>query len=198
MTMHAIGLIKQVQVQRSSLKAGERPYRYYDPAQLLLVDGLLLSPRGVIGLTHDGEQIVDVHNADHPMSKNQKGVNGISIGFTSHYRAMRERFGPHLTDGCAGENILIETDDTFALGDLGERLAIQTGAGALVFLTSLLVAAPCVEFSRFAAGQGERLPAEALKATLQFLDDGRRGFYASLASEAIVRAGDRLLVIDSD
>jgi hypothetical protein len=195
--MRPIGIIKLVQVQRSSLKSGERPNRYYDPAPLLVVDRLLLSPRGVIGLTRDGERIVDIHNADHPMSKNQKGLNGISIGFTSHYRAMRQRFGPHLTDGCAGENILVETDDTFTLGDLGERLVIQTGAGAIVPLTGLLVAAPCVEFSQFAAGQGERLPAEALKATLQFLDDGMRGFYASLASEAgeaLVRAGDRVSI----
>jgi hypothetical protein len=196
--MIEIGRIKQVQIQRSSLKAGERPYRYYDPAPLLVVDRLLLSPNGAIGLTTNGGKVVDVHNIEHPASKNQ-GVNGISIGFTSHYHAMRERFGPHLTDGCAGENILVETDGTFALADLGARLAIETAAGAIVYLTDLLVAAPCVEFSRFAAGQGERLPAEALKATLQFLDDGRRGFYARVEGEpveAIVQAGDRVLVAD--
>ncbi len=49
MTQQPIGRIKLVQVQRSSLKAGERPNRYYDPAPLLPVDGLLLSPSGVVG-----------------------------------------------------------------------------------------------------------------------------------------------------
>jgi hypothetical protein len=122
-----------------------------------------------------------------------RGVNGISIGFTSHYREMRERCGPHLSDGIAGENILVESDRSFALADLGQRLVIQTATGALVHLAELVVAAPCNEFSQFAANQAERLPPEALKATLQFLNDGRRGFYATLASApdgAVVRAGD--------
>jgi hypothetical protein len=201
MTLDEIGRIHQVQVQRSSLKAGERPYRYYDPTPLLVVDGLLLSPSGVVGLAAGSEQVIDVHNAEHPASKNQRGLNGISFGFTSHYRAMCERFGPHLTDGCAGENILIETSRAFALGDLGDRLAIETAGGAIVYLAGLLVAAPCVEFSQFAAGQGERLPAEALKTTLQFLDDGMRGFYAGLASapaDVVVRAGDRVFAIPAD
>jgi hypothetical protein len=198
--MREIGRVKLVQLQRSSLKAGERPYRYYDPTPLLVMNRLLLSSGGVVGLTAGGERLVDVHHAEHPASKNRSGANGISIGFTSHYRAMRERFGPHLSDGCAGENILVESDQTFALSDLGEYLAIQTAGGALVTLVDLLAAAPCVEFSQFAAGQGERLPAEALKAALQFLDDGMRGFYARLAdrqADAEVRAGDRVFAATS-
>jgi len=199
--MREIGIIKLVQVQRSSLKAGERPYRYYDPTPLLVVDGLMLSPGGVVGLAADGGRVIDVHNVGHPASKNQRGINGVSIGFTNHYQAMRERFGPHLTEGCAGENILVEAGHTFGLGDLGGQLAIETSSGAIVSLAGLLVATPCVEFSQFAASQGERLPPEALKTTLQFLDEGMRGFYARLASdsaEAIVRAGDRVFVVSAD
>jgi hypothetical protein len=197
MTLHEIGRVKQVQVQRASLKAGERPYRYYEPTPLLVVDGLLLSPGGVVGLCASGEQVIDVHNAEHPASKNVRGLNGISIGFTSHYQAMRERFGLHLTDGIAGENILVESDRAFALADLGERLAIQTSVGTLIYLADLLVAAPCAEFSQFAASQGEKLPPEALKEALEFLHEGRRGFYATLAgapTDAVVRAGDQVLV----
>src|SRR5262245_2856727 len=181
--MREIGSIKLIQVQRSSLKAGERPYRYYDPTPLLVVDGLLLSPEGVVGLAADGQRVIDVHNAGHSASKNHQGVNGVSIGFTGHYQAMCQRFGTHLTDGIAGENILVEADPIFALNELGDRLAIETAGGALVYLVDLLVAAPCVEFSQFAASQGERLPAEALKVTLQFLGEGMRGFYASLAGD---------------
>jgi hypothetical protein len=199
MALHEIGRIKQVQVQRASLKAGERPYRYYDPTPLLVVEGLLLTPGGVVGQSIGGEQVVDVHNAEHPSSKNVRGINGISVGFTSHYQAMRERFGPHLTDGIAGENILVQADRAFALEDLGTRLAIQTAGGALVYLAELVVAAPCVEFSQFAANQGERLPPEALKETLQFLHDGRRGFYASSAdspADAVVQAGAQVFIVD--
>jgi hypothetical protein len=199
MTKQEIGRIKHVQVQRASLKAGERPYRYYDPTPLLAVDGLRLLPGGVVGLGAGGEQLIDVHNTEHPASKNQRGLNGISIGFTSHYQAMRERCGAHLTDGIAGENILVESDRAFTLADLGQRLAIQTAAGALLYLEALIVAAPCIEFSQFASGLGERLPPEALKTTLQFLDSGRRGFYATLAgapADVVVRAGDRVYVAD--
>jgi hypothetical protein len=201
MIMREIGNIKLVQVQRSSLKAGERPYRYYDPTPLLAVEGLQVSPDGAVGLAADGERLIDVHNARHPASKNRDNVNSISVGFTSHYQAMRQRFGPHLTDGIAGENILVVAERTYELGDLGEQLAIETSGGTIVYLASLLVAAPCVEFSQFAANHGERLPPEALKATLQFLDAGMRGFYARPAGEsanAIVRAGDRVFVVSSE
>ena len=196
--MQILGLITQVQIQRASLKAGARPHAYYDPAPLLVVEQLLIAPEGVVGITSGGERIVDVHNLAHPASKSRQGSNGISIGFTSHYHAMRERFGAHLDDGIAGENILVESDRVFSLDQLDGQLAIETSQGAQVPLVELLVAAPCVEFSQFASGEAERLPAEALKATLQFLDHGMRGFYARLpddAEEASVRAGDRLVLV---
>jgi hypothetical protein len=114
---------------------------------------------------------------------------------------MRERFGAHLADGCAGENILIEADGAFTLADLAGRVAIHNPAtGEVVELSELLVAAPCVPFSHFAANQGE-LPAQALKETLQFLNDGRRGFYVQLAEgqrEGWVQAGDQVFVVDAD
>ena len=97
--MREIGLIKHVQLQRSSLKQGQRPHRYYDPAPLLLVERLRLAPGGVSGLSADGLPIIDVHHANHPETKNSLGMNGISIGFTSHYRAMRDQYGAHLSAG---------------------------------------------------------------------------------------------------
>src|SRR2546426_4214324 len=45
----------------------------------------------------------------HPNTKNEDGAHGVSIGFTTHYALMRERFGDRLTPGCAGENVLVET-----------------------------------------------------------------------------------------
>jgi hypothetical protein len=55
--MREIGLIKHVQLQRSSLKQGQRPQRYYDPAPLLVVERLLLAPGGVSAVSADGEPI---------------------------------------------------------------------------------------------------------------------------------------------
>jgi hypothetical protein len=191
--MHLIGRITLLQIQRASLKAGERPHHYYDPAPLLELPSLRLTPDGVTGQPAGGDTIVDVHNAGHPQSKQVRGRNGISVGFTSHYQAMRERFGPHLTDGCAGENIVVAAERVLELADLGSQLVIVSDDGRSARLGALSVAAPCVEFSRFANFTPEPLSPDDLRATLQFLGNGMRGFYARLAdSEAEVRVGDRV------
>jgi hypothetical protein len=198
--MQEIGRIKQVQVQRSRLKPGQKPERYYDPAPLLIVKSVLLSTKGVIGVTADGERVIDVHNVDHPESRNRDGYNGISIGFTSHYEAMRSRFGDHLMDGIAGENILVEVDDQQSINDLERGVTFQISAtGRMVYLQDLMEAAPCLEFSRFAAtgitGRVPELANEQVKETLQFLDHGMRGFYATFAESqemVTIQAGDKV------
>ena len=195
--MREIGLIKHVQLQRSSLKQGQRPQRYYDPAPLLLVERLRLAPGGASAVRADGVPIIDIHHADHPETKNSLGKNGISIGFTSHYRAMRDRYGAHLTDGCAGENILIESDHVWSIDQLGAALVIECVDRQMLVLTDLMAAAPCVEFSRFAHLSADPLTADQLRTTLQFLDGGMRGFYARLANDqdaTEIRAGDRVLI----
>jgi hypothetical protein len=195
--MREIGRIRQVQVQRASLKQGQRPQRYYDPAPLLVVEYLRLAADGVSAAGAQGEPIVDIHNASHPQTKQTRGLNGISIGFTGHYRAMRELYGAHLADGIAGENILIESDRIWSLDALGAVLSIERADGRLVALDGLMVAAPCVEFSHFAHLSADPLTADQLRTTLQFLDRGMRGFYARLAdgqADAEIRAGDRVLI----
>lgn len=198
--MVKLGRIKQVQVQRSSLKLESPSYSYYDPEPLLVVESLELTPDGITGITIDGKRIMDVHHADHPASRNNNGTNGVSLGFTSHYKAMCTQFGEHMVDGCAGENILIETDGIITLSDLGNNVAIQSKeTGQFVYLTKLKVAAPCVEFSHYAANHGLPLAAAPLKATLQFLNHGRRGFYATAEAQetpVLMRAGDRVFVMD--
>lgn len=194
--MRRIGQVRQVQIQRGPLKQGNKPHRYYDPAPLLVVERLLLTPQGVIGVTSEGEELIDVHHAAHPESRNA-GVNGISLGFTSHYNAMREKFGAHLTDGRAGENILIETNEEFSRAIPGGRVAIQAReSGRLACLEHVEVAAPCVEFSHFALNELMPVPAATLREALMFLDHGRRGFYATLrgGEPFIVRAGDSIFV----
>ena len=195
--LREIGLIKHVQLQRSSLKQGQRPQRYYDPTPLLLVKRLRLAPGGVSAVGADGVSIIDIHHADHPETKNSLGKNGISIGFTSHYGAMRDRYGAHLTDGCAGENILVESELVWSLDDLGAAIVIERADGQRVTLDGVIVALPCVEFSRFTHLSADPLTAEQLRTTLQFLDGGMRGFYARLAAgqgDVEICAGDRVLI----
>ncbi len=197
--MREIGTIKRLQVQPSALKVGQKPHRYYDPSPLLTVDHLLVSAKGAIGVMADGSQVIDVHHVNHPLSRNVDGVNGLSIGFTSHYKAMRSKFGQHIVDGCAGENILLEVSREYTLDGLRNGLAIQSAdTGHLVYLTDLMIAAPCVEFSRFAANYGVPLSNAELKATMQFLDNGMRGFYATVSNtddQVAVRVGDRVFVV---
>lgn len=194
--MREIGQIKLLQVQRAALKVEDHSHAYYDPTPLQAVRSLLLFPEGVIGVTADGRRGLDIHHAHHPESRNNRGLNGVSVGFTSHYESMRYKFGDHMVDGCAGENILVEADHVLTLTNLGKQLVIQTQeTSQLIYLTRLKVAAPCVEFSQFAASSGMALPTDRLKETLQFLNYGRRGFYATVVgqdSEIVVQVGDRV------
>ncbi len=107
--LRPLGPIVRLQIQRASLKLGEKPNRTYDPAALLEVDALTLTPAGAVALLPDGSALLDVHHTAHPRSRNSDGVNDLSVGFTGHYARMRANYGPHLSDGCAGENILVDT-----------------------------------------------------------------------------------------
>ncbi len=189
-----IGKVVRLQIQRSPLKAGEKPSRVYDPSPILAVSELTLTRQGAIARALDGALLLDVHHADHPQTRNVNSVNALSVGFTSHYAAIRAQYGDHVTDGCAGENILIEAERRVTLEEIAGGVAIQpVGADAPVWLRVNQVAAPCREFSGYVmAGPG----AVALKEALQFLNDGMRGFYCALASDApvTIALGDQVLV----
>lgn len=192
--MRKIGEIIQLQVQVDSLKQGEKNNRYYEPAGLRTVSALRLTPEGVVGLVA-GQELSDVHHADHPESKNRTLTNGISFNFTSHYTRMQERFGAHLSQGIAGENILVATDEVFDEAAFAGGVLIQTQDGQQIQLTQVCVAEPCAPFSTFALNLDTRPPAELLKAALQFLDGGTRGFYCQQTGAPIrVQVGDLLLV----
>ncbi len=192
--MELIGTVTRLQIQESSLKVGDKPRRY-DPAPLRAVPELVVTRAGVSFIDGIGTTIIDVHNVEHSASKN-RAANGVSLGFTSHYAAMRERFGDHLSDGIAGENILIESTRTFAESELLGGVIVESDDGRRLPLTDIIVAAPCVEFTRFAL----RFPAAAkpdktVTEGLQFLHNGMRGFYASLHSEpATIQLGDRVFL----
>src|SRR5207245_10111101 len=115
--MRELGRVVRLQVQRSSLKTGEKPHRVYDPAPILTVDRLAVSPDGELGEAGHDAWMVDVHHRMHPSTKNQDGEHGISLGFTSHYDVMRARRGDRITAGCPGENILVEAAGRWALDE---------------------------------------------------------------------------------
>lgn len=191
-----IGVIIRLQVQESSLKVGQAPVRRYDPSPLHEVTALSLTPAGVVAPGENGAQIVDVHHLEHPASKQRLGINALSIGFTSHYAAMRDRFGAHLSDGIAGENILVETERMLRAEDLVGSVVIETQGGASVPLQRIVVAAPCVEFSRYALRfPDDHRPDATVTEALQFLHQGVRGYYAAYdGNPVLIRVGDRLLI----
>jgi hypothetical protein len=192
-----IGTVVGLQVQRSSLKLGERPHRWFDPAPLLAVPALLLDPDGVSGLLPGGEPVVDVHNRRHPETRHGTG-NGVSVGFTTHYARMRARLGERAADGVAGENILIAGEPAFVAGDLPAALVFE-GPDGSVRLEGMRVMEPCVEFSRWVLGYTGRpvadltRPDPAVTPTLAFLRAGMRGYCGTCAApSATLRLGDRV------
>lgn len=188
--MTPLGKIIRLQIQRLRLKLGEKPNQYYDPSALVAVNELRLTPQGAFAIVN-GETILDIHHTAHPHTRNSDGVNDLCIGFTSHYEAMRERYGDHLFDGCAGENILVAVSAREDLARLVSGLVIQNGdTASAVRLTDLMVALPCAPFSKFAAKSDDP---QTVKGALQFLDDGTRGFYCVVNQEATIKVGDDVL-----
>ena len=108
--MRTIGTVTRLQIQRGSLKSGEKPTRTYDPAPLLAVPVLHVSPDGALGASSADMWVVDVHHRSHPVTKNEDGLHGISLGFTAHYEAMREHFGDRVAIGCASPTIPATSD----------------------------------------------------------------------------------------
>ena len=180
-----LGTIARLQIQEGPLKTGERGRREYQPGRIRRMSRITLSHAGVTGWDADAP-VLDAHHRDHPAGKNQ-GVNGISVGFGAHYRAMRDRFGDHVSDGIAGENILVEVDRRMSADDLRDGLLIVGSDGSEARLSAIMVAEPCVEFTRYAL----RYPLDArsdpvFAGALEFLRTGMRGFYATYAGDDAV------------
>ena len=190
-----LGEIVSLQVQPVDLKVGDRRKERYTPSTMRSVPRLLVEEGGVWGLDEGGERVPDIHHRDHPTSKLRGTENAISFGMTSHYAAIRERFGGHLVDAIAGENILIATDGPISLGDVAGGLVVETTRGS-VALGQVSVAHPCAPFSRFALGTGPDEPADKrVTEALRFLDGGMRGFYVAYTGAPVeIAVGDRVFV----
>lgn len=192
--MHELGRIVRLQVQRGSLKTGEKPNRVYDPGPLLSVDRLAVGPDGVLGWGPAGAWVVDVHHRSHPHTKNEDGEHGVSLGFTSHYAQMRDRFGDRITLGCAGENIIVDVQRRVPFEELEQGVALLSRDGReLARLEVLQVAHPCRPFSGWALGG--MVESAVLKETLQFLEGGTRGYYCRGVGSGIVSLGDSVVLL---
>lgn len=192
--MQLLGTIIRLQYQRGHLKVPgvDRRYRQYDPANIVTTDELRFTPDGPETGPVDAP-VFDVHHRLHPDSRN-RGDNGVSINLTGHYHLMRERLGERITEGVAGENILIEHEGVLTEADLAGGLAVET-RGGLALIDEIIVATPCVEFSRYALDYPADQPPNRLVAdTVAFLNDGVRGFYATMREPATVRVGDRVFL----
>ena len=185
-----IGPIVRLQVQRDALKVGEKGSRRYHIEPIITVAQLRVTPDGAVGLAPDGD-ILDAHHRDHPLHKNDDGVHGLSIGFTTHYTAMQQRFGPHVSVGAAGENLIVEAARRFTLADVERGLVVFDAAGVEKGrLTRVEIAHPCKAFTGFAL-RHETVPPDAFKQSMQFLDGGLRGFYCTWAGRpTVLEAGD--------
>lgn len=196
--MKELGRVKLVQLQPTGLVIDTPSGSFYDVSRRVEVDGIQISPLGIEATTREGEHVLDIHHINHP-DKAYDEDDLVCIGFTSHYKAMRARFGEHMVDGSAGENIIIEAAKEIWPEDLSKHLTIENqDTGQLTRFSLQRVAAPCSEFSHFVNNsQHERLPADKLKATLQFLGNGRRGFLLVMdigQETATVRPGDRVFM----
>ncbi len=191
--MRELGRIVRLQIQRAALKTSVKP-KVYDPAPLLAVERLAISPAGCLGQAPDGSWLVDIHHQAHPASRNEDGRHGVSVGFSGHYRVMRERLGARIAPGCAGENIIVELDRVVTPGELAGGMVIVGADGrAVLHLTMLEPAQPCRPFTGWALGR--EVDAETLKSALQFLEGGTRGYYCAAEGSGGVSLGDGLFLV---
>lgn len=197
--MRELGKIVRLQVQVDSIKTGTRPLQTYTPdPNLTSVTALRLNPDGVEATDDRGEILPDIHNATHPSTK-FKGDNGISIGFTHHYATMRDRFGDHVSDGIAGENILVETGEQISHDMVENGIVIVSEQGEMK-IGPWVILHPCAPFSKFCLQipgdtKSDRTVTEALK----FLEYGLRGFsavYESDVQPAQICLGDMVYAVD--
>ncbi|MBM3126325.1 MAG: hypothetical protein FJZ87_14860 [Chloroflexi bacterium] len=193
-----LGKIKLVQIQPAGMIVEVPTGYFYDVTRRVEVDQLSITSFGIEADLPGGEHVLDIHHINHPGKAYKDDL--ISIGFTAHYAAMRARYGDHMQDGTAGENIIIEAEREIWLEDLGQQVGFENAeTGQRTLLDIIQIAAPCSEFSHFVAkSQHQPLPADELKTTLQFLNHGRRGFLLALAEgqeSATVRAGDRVFAV---
>ena len=187
-----IGRVVRLQLQRGPLRRNAT----YDPSALVAVERAIVSGRGFIGAVAGG-WMLDVHHADHPEVRG-RGLRGLSMGFSSHYAAMAQRFGD-LPLGVAGENLIVGTERRWTVSDLEPGVAIHPADGeSEAVFAPVRPAEPCLEFASFVLGLPERAARDDVRDELDFLSGGMRGFLvdpARLRSPHPVAVGDEVWTV---
>ena len=184
-----LGLVALIQLQREPLKATG----VYDPSPLLVVERATVSPGGLLGW-HGSAWVVDAHHSAHPRSRGG-GRRALSVGFTGHYRRMEEHFGS-APIGIAGENVIVDAGPV-RHGAIAGGLLVRPADRPAFVLRAPRVASPCVEFTSYLLGSADVLPLDDIRADIDFLDQGTRGFIVSLdhvERHYELRVGDEVLV----
>ncbi len=181
------GYIERLQIQPESVKTNLAAPLGYDPNKLFEVTALKLTPQGCVGVDK-GQDILDIHHRDQARSGYSKN-NAVSFNFTSHYQKMQQQFGDRVYLGCAGENIIISSEQLFTRASLSNGIILEESR-----LEAIIASPPCAPFAGWVLGVENPLP-QTLKAALQFLQHGTRGFYATYSGEEkIIRVGDTICI----
>ena len=184
--------IVRLQVQTDPVKVGRAPLRRYDPSMIESVPRIEVGPAGVVGLAERLGEVMDVHHVDHPRSRDRKGNAGVTVMGTGDYARLRAAYGDHLTEGIAGETILVDAPDGLARRAMPDRITVLT-AGGPIPLRQVRVADPCVEFSRYCLGQEPSATVDdAVRQALVDLDDGARGYRAVADDSGVIALGDEV------
>ena len=182
-----LGAVALLQVHGDQVKRRQG----YDPAPLIQVDEASVDHHGMLGWTGDA-WVVDKHHQAWPEPGPRRPL---SIGFTSHYAKMRNRYWD-IALGAAGENIVIAADGVVALDDLGEKLIVRSKWSEVVLLP-VKVAKPCLQFSSYMRRMREVGTYEELRDDLAFLGEGTRGFIVTMdeGNDPVrIRVGDEVFV----
>ena len=111
---------------------------------------------------------------------------------TGDYVKLRARYGDHLTEGIAGESILVDAPDGLAGRDIPTEITLIT-PGRTITLREFRVAEPCVEFSRFCLREEpSRVVDDLVKTALIDLDGGARGYKGRAAGSGVVGLADHV------
>ncbi len=153
---------------------------------------LLLDDGGVGGQTEIGQDAPGVHHLHYLAPTNRRGTHVISVCFTLHYRRMPQRFGDHLGDGLARDNVLVANAATISPDGPVDGVEIQTAYANRSRIEALVAATACPEVARSALRFHDGPRPDCLDTEdLAFLDGSRLGFYPiQRGGSAWVSVGD--------
>lgn len=167
-----VGQIVKLQVHRRRQRHGTE-YRLDSLAE---VSAMRLTADGPIGF--DGVSwVVDSHHRHHPEGATHGPGRALSIGFTSHYQNIWNRFTP-IPLGAGGENLIVSSDEVVSQAELDGGIRIGTPL-ASVRISDAKAAEPCVPFTRLVTGRAEA-SARELAGDRERLRHGIRGFVMPL------------------